>query len=158
MRLRKLLIGVLVNSCLFSTANADVLFQMSAVPGQDICENLTGPWAGGGTMTAKVIGINIKCDYYGNATVTKPSTDSYVVDVVFDLQSGSAVCPGQQAYTLPGTCDSQTGAIVLKTNDVQLHGNIDSAGNQATLQGTVKINIMNRSVTGNVNNLVLNKQ
>lgn len=159
MKMKLLFIGVMSNLIFGATmANADVVFQTNRVAGQDACEGLNGAWAGGGTMTAKVLGVNVKCDYYGNANVTEPSMRNYSVDVVFDLQSGSAVCPGRQAYTLPGTCDSETGAIILKTDDVNLWGNLENNATQAKLQGTVKVSIKGRSITGNVNNLVLNKQ
>lgn len=159
MKLKKLLIGTVLSLSLVSfAAQADVKFQRHAIAGQDMCAGLTGPWAGGGTMTAKILGVTVKCDYYGNAIVTEPSPHNYSVDVVFDLQSGSSLCPGQQAYILPGTCDSNTGAITLKTDDVNLWGSINEAGTEASLEGTVRITIKGKSITGTVNQLNLVKQ
>ena len=159
MKLKKMVVGALFGLSLISFGvNADVRFQKKSVSGQDICEGLTGPWVGGGTMTAKILGVTVKCDYYGDAVVTEPSPHNYSVDVVFDLQSGSALCPGRQTYTLPGTCDSQNGNITLKSDDVNLWGTINESGTQASLEGTVRVTIKGKSIIGTVNQLDLVKQ
>src|SRR5690348_3607846 len=99
MNFKKLFIVTCLNLSLFSVAaNANPIFQAESKTGQGYCQNLSGPWSGGGTLTAKVLGVDVRCDYAGRATVVEPSPYNYSVDVVFDLQSGSKVCPGRQAY------------------------------------------------------------
>jgi len=159
MRLKKFLVSVVLNLSLLSTvANADIFLHSDRLAGEDMCAGLAGLWKGNGSVSAKVLGINIKCEYYGNATVRETGLHTYSTDVLFELQSGSNLCPGKEAYTLPGTCDSNTGQITMKSNEADLTGHLENNGKQASLKGTVKIKVKNQTITANANSVVLTKQ
>lgn len=157
MVLKKVVLGVMLNLALFSSAFADIQVQPSAtLSGADVCASVPGPWTGSGTVTAKVLGVTVRCDYKGNATVYETSTSgAFTAEVIMNIVSG--VCPATQSLTLPGTCNSSTGAIALQSPDADLRGTMAPDGQSATLTGTVNIPIMGKTVKANVERLDLYK-
>lgn len=158
MQLKKIFSGIVISLSLLSTAAHADIFIHSPIESGDVCDNLVGTWVGGGSITAKVLGATIKCEYYGKGVVQQTGDHAYSTNVDFELQSGGNLCPGHQSYTIPGTCDSKTGAITMKSNEADLTGMLENNGTKASLKGTVKIVVKSRTFTANVNSMVLIKQ
>jgi hypothetical protein len=156
MVLKKIALSAMLNLALLSSAYAGIMIQPSAMLGNDVCANVPGAWTGVGTITAKVVGVTVRCDYKGTATVSDTSSPGvFTADVNMNIVSG--ICPTNQNFTLPGTCDSTTGVIALQSSDADLKGSMAADGLSATLTGTVSVPIMGKTVKANVESLVLQK-
>ncbi len=151
MKLRQLI--VLTGITLLSQAAlANITVQSFSLAAGQGCDNFTGKWAGGGTVKATVI-FPITCHYNGIATVV-PNQNGYNVHV--DLTKDSGICPDHESLDLPGTC--QNGAIKLQTDSANLHGEMNPAGTEANLAGTVKFNIAGSTVNADISDMHLKKQ
>ena len=156
MQLKKIVVGLALNLALLSTAaNADILFNSMS---GDVCSSVPGVWTGTGTVTAKVLGVNVKCQYGGTALVTSTS-NPYVFSVDVSLNLISGICPSDEHLVLTGNCDSATGAFALKSSEANLSGKVSEDGNTVeNLTGTVDIKIKGVTVTGHVSDMNLHKQ
>lgn len=125
---------------------------------EDHCANLSGIWKGYGLISAKVGRFPVKCEYTGTAIVTETGDHTYNTSVDLALKSGDNVCPKDESYIIPGTCNGSTGSIKLKSNDVDLMGKVENKGTKALLKGTVTISVRNQTLTANVDEMVLLKQ
>lgn len=151
MKLRQLI--VLTGISLFThAAFANITVQSFSLTAGQGCDNFAGKWIGAGTIKATVI-FPIVCHYNGVATVA-PNGNGYNVHV--DLTKDSGICPDHESLDLPGTC--QNGAINLQTDSADLHGDVNAAGTEANLAGTVKFAIGSSTVKADVTDMHLKKQ
>lgn len=139
MQLKGFLISAIASLSIFSTvANANIIIFSPSFKGEDVCAQVTGPWVGDGTVTARVLGVKIKCEYSGNALISA-TADPHQFSADIDLHLISGVCPASESFIMPGTCDSSTGAINIKNDEANLTGTLTNGGTEAHLTGTVKI-------------------
>jgi len=153
MQHKKLYLFALLHLSLWSaTANANVILHSEA---GNVCEQISGPWTGTGTVSANLRGIKIKCDYSGNAIATSSDPGVFSIDVTLTLISG--LCPSSAHIVSPGTCDSETGTISLQSDEADLTGTLSSDGRSANLTGTVQVPVKGRTLTATVEKMNLNK-
>lgn len=139
MQLKGFLISAIASLSIFSTvANANILIFSPSFQGGDICSEINGPWVGEGTVTARVLGVKVRCEYNGNALISA-SVDPHSFSADIDLHLISGVCPSSESFIMPGTCDGSTGAINIQNDDANLTGTLTNNGTEAHLTGTVKI-------------------
>lgn len=159
MQFKNLLKSITLSVIVFSSAaNANIMFHSTSLKNEDMCANVTGLWLGTATVTAKVMGKSVTCDYSGKAMITATSDPSvFSADINLKNVSGPCDAAGDQSMTLPGTCDAATGVIALQSDEADLTGSLSSDGNSATLSGTVSIPIFGRTVKANVTEMNLHK-
>lgn len=153
MQLKRVLISVIASlSVLSTTANANVsIFSSSNV--QNLCSNIQGQWVGNGTVTARVMGVKVRCDYSGDTYIT--GAENFSADINLRLSSG--VCPASESFIMPGTCNPSTGAIALESDDANLVGTMSNDGTQVNFTGTVNIPIGGSTVVGTVERMEMHK-
>ncbi|HEX2548972.1 MAG TPA: hypothetical protein VHM20_04025 [Gammaproteobacteria bacterium] len=153
MQLKKILVSAIISLSIFSAvANANIrVFSDSHT--ENLCANVEGKWIGSGTVTARVMGMKVSCDYAGQSFIT--GSENFSANI--DLQLSSGICPSSENFILPGTCDSATGAITLQSDDANLTGTLSNNGTQANFTGTVNIPIMGKTVVATVERMELHK-
>ncbi len=110
---------------------------LKTLKGEDACDVVAGHWIGGGSITAQK-NKDFTCNYGGFVDIANiPQSKTLKVHIDLSFKSGSYFCPPTEAIDLPGTCSN--GKIVLKTENADLGGNINSAGNHVDINGTVAV-------------------
>jgi hypothetical protein len=124
----------------------------ATIHGEDACGQITGQWQGGGTVKK----WPLTCHYSGVADVKMASLTNFVMDVDLHRDGGSNLCPSNETITLPGTCEN--GAVSFNTDDANLHGSMNDAGNAVDLSGTVTFSVSGSRVTADVDDMHLDKK
>ena len=150
----KKLAGFVIVSVL-TAANVAYADFFASLGGADACSQAVGHWSGGGPVETKN-GL-LKCNYHGEVDITNGvQTNTLKVHVDLRRDGGSDLCPSHETIDLPGTCSN--GNLILKTDDADLRGNLNSTG-QAIINGTVNfvVDVIGK-VTVLVKEMKLNKQ
>jgi len=149
MKIKKIM---LTSALLLSNfAHAGIIVRTPTGSPLDICSALTGAWNGSGTITA----TGLECEYTGTVQITPKDDTSFSSTLALSKVSGSGIFSGlctDLKKTLAGACNN--GAVTINDDGVDLSGSLNSAGNSATLTGTVTID----GIKVNVENMVLTKQ
>jgi hypothetical protein len=136
-----------------SAAHANIF---SSSLNADVCSNVEGPWVGDGTVSAKVFGKTVRCDYKGGAYVSA-AADPHSFQLAVDLTLESGLCPPSAKFDVPGNCNGATGLVTIKTADANLEGLLSPDGNYVNLTGTVTLPVMGKDVVGTVERMELHK-
>lgn len=138
-----------------SAAHADFVAHIESLGAADACSQAVGHWSGGGPVETK--NHLIKCSYHAEVDIANAAqANALTVHVDLRRDGGSDLCPSHETEDLPGTCSN--GSLILKTNDADLQGSLNGAG-QAVISGTVSfmVDVIGK-VTVLVKELKLNKQ
>lgn len=154
MQFKTILSGILLNLSFFPLAHANIYFPGSA--GVDLCANVTGHWEGAGKVSTVIHGTKITCDYSGNALVSK-TPEAYSADVTMKKTSGSSLCPDSESYSVPGTCNGDTGVLILHDDKTDLKGQLYDNGTKASFTGTVTLPVKDKELIATVEQLDLSK-
>ncbi len=154
MKIRQLL-AILGLGLLTQTASADIMLSHFSFAPDQSCSNFAGRWNGVGTIKAKII-FPIVCHYKGVADVVVSDNNPNAFTVRVDMTKADGVCPDHEVIQLPGTCEN--GAIRLQTSRANLHGNINDAGTEASLAGSIIFDVMGKDVNADVEDMQLHRQ
>jgi len=153
MQLKRVLVSVIASLSLFSaTANANVKI-FSSSSSQNLCTDIQGQWIGNGTVTARFMGVKIRCDYAGDTYIT--GAEDFSADIHLHLTSG--ICPAAEDFIMPGICNGNTGMISLESDEANLSGTLSNDGKQVNFTGTVNIPMGGTTVVGTVERMELHK-
>ncbi len=139
-----------------NVAHADFFANLQSSNDADPCSPAIGHWSGGGPVETK--NHLVKCNYHGEVDIVNAAQPGAVkVHVDLRRDGGSELCPSHETEDLPGVCSN--GNLILKTNDADFQGSLNSAGTQAVITGSVSfvVDIIGK-VTVLVKELKLNKQ
>jgi hypothetical protein len=139
MQFKTVIFSAIASLAIFSSsANANIVIFSPTFTGEDICSKVNGAWVGEGTVTAKVLGVKIKCEYNGNAFITG-TADPHTFSADINLHLTNGICPPSESFIMPGSCNPATGAINIQSDEANLSGTLSNNGTEAHLTGTVKI-------------------
>jgi len=142
---------ILIAGAIFLASGAQANIIVKASSNADTCANLAGLWTGGGKVSASFI----ECHYHGTVNATHTAGDhNYNMSV--DLHKDDGICPDEEKLELPASCNN--GVIVLRTDDANLDGSMNAAGNTIDLSGNVTFTVLGSRVKANVSNMRIQKQ
>lgn len=136
MSLKKVLVIAAASFLLSPLAYANVTVRLMS---PDNCDSIIGSWAGSGTIKDGWI----KCEYSGNGIATG-SAEFFNMHIILNKKSGM-FCPNDETYDLPGECHN--GQLTLKTDSADLKGNLNEAGTEADVTGTVSFDVLGHTIT-----------
>jgi len=143
-------------SCITTSAFADIFVQMPSSHSQDLCASITGNWEGTGTVSSKIARQTIRCEYKGKGEASA-SFGVQTFTIKTELTRLSGLCPESAEFTVPGTCDSETGKVVLKSDEANLSGVLTNNGTAVNLTGTVNVTVSGVKVKANVERMEIHK-
>lgn len=140
MKLKGFALFSAISLCLFSSiAHADILVKAPVLKNGNICKEITGNWAGSGTVIAKVL-FEFTCKYDGKGVIY--GSESGDIGLKITLHKTSGICPSDPpVLNLPGHCDAETGIITIKTESAELTANVSKEGRAADVKGKVMFNV-----------------
>ncbi len=122
-----------------STAQADIVVTGLSAD-DDVCNHVAGLWKGESDVSL----YGLPCHYNGTANITALSDPkTYNLDV--NLTGGNHVWCPDESIMLSGSCDK--GKIIIRADNANLDGSLDSTGTAAHLHGDVYVTKMRIKVT-----------